>query len=60
VTDPILYGDAGKLGQVLTNLISNAIDAHKVAGRGEGEIRVDVRDAGDVLEIVECASDLDG
>jgi two-component system, NtrC family, sensor kinase len=50
-TDPILYGDAGKLGQVLTNLISNAIDAHKLAGRRAGEIRVDVRDGGEVLKI---------
>jgi signal transduction histidine kinase len=49
--DPLLYGDGGKLGQVLTNLISNAIDAQKVAGRREGEIRVEMRDDGDVLEI---------
>jgi signal transduction histidine kinase len=37
---PALYGDAGKLGQVLTNLITNAIDAYRDAGAEGGEIGV--------------------
>ncbi len=52
--DPILYGDPGKLGQVLTNLISNAIDAHLEAKRG-GEISVGVSSDGEslVLEVAD-------
>jgi signal transduction histidine kinase len=48
---PILYGDPGKLGQVLTNLIVNAIDAYldkKITG---GEVVVDVAEANGRLEI---------
>jgi signal transduction histidine kinase len=37
---PALWGDAGKLGQVLTNLITNAIDAYRDAGADGGEIGV--------------------
>ncbi len=40
VSEPILYGDPGKLGQVLTNLINNAIDAQTDAGKSEGEIGI--------------------
>jgi signal transduction histidine kinase len=38
-----LYGDAGKLAQALTNLLTNAIDAYDGCGTGEGAIRVRVR-----------------
>jgi signal transduction histidine kinase len=37
---PALFGDAGKLGQVLTNLVTNAIDAYRDAGAEGGEIAV--------------------
>ena len=48
---PILYGDPSKLGQVLTNLTVNAIDAYKDAGKDGGEIRINVGEVGDILEI---------
>jgi C4-dicarboxylate-specific signal transduction histidine kinase len=52
-TDPVVHGDPSKLGQVLTNLIINAIDAYKdLAG---GEIHVEVAEAGSQLEI--CVRD---
>ncbi|MBM4256366.1 MAG: GHKL domain-containing protein [Deltaproteobacteria bacterium] len=50
-TEPTMYGDPGKLGQVLANLINNAIDAYKDAGKSEGEIRVVVSEEGSNLEI---------
>jgi signal transduction histidine kinase len=34
----MLYGDPGKLGQVLTNLITNAIDAYEERGIANGRI----------------------
>jgi signal transduction histidine kinase len=46
---PLLHGDPGKLGQVLTNLIINAIDAYK--GTDGGEVRVDVLESAASLEI---------
>lgn len=49
VGQPLLYGDPGKLGQVLTNLIVNAIDAYKE--RDGGEVCVDVLESGANLEI---------
>jgi signal transduction histidine kinase len=46
---PLLHGDPGKLGQVMTNLIINAIDAYK--GTEGGEVRVEVVESEDFLEI---------
>ncbi len=37
-----LYGDPGKLGQVLTNLITNAIDAYEDHGSADGRIHIAV------------------
>jgi signal transduction histidine kinase len=48
---PILHGDPGKLGQVLTNLIVNAIDAYQDAGKAGGEIRIEVQEDGSFLDI---------
>jgi len=50
-SEPILHGDPGKLGQVLTNLSVNAIDAYKEAGKDSGEIRLEIDEDGDILEI---------
>ncbi len=47
----MLYGDPGKLGQVLTNLITNAIDAYEDHGNADGRIHVEVRAAGNEVEI---------
>src|SRR6266851_2728070 len=49
--NPRLHGDPGKLGQVLTNLLSNAIDANREAARPNAEIRVTVQADGDTLVI---------
>jgi len=50
-SDPTLHGDPSKLGQVLTNLIINATDAHKDAGKEEGEIHLEINEDRDILEI---------
>jgi signal transduction histidine kinase len=42
--NPVLFGDPGKLGQVLTNLLSNAIDANREAARPNAEVRISVRE----------------
>lgn len=47
--EPILHGDPSKLGQVLANLIVNAIDSYK--GTNGGEVRVEVTKKQDCLEI---------
>ena len=49
--NPQLHGDPGKLGQVLTNLLSNAIDANREAARPNAEIRIVVQEDGDTLVI---------
>src|SRR6185369_5849640 len=38
----MLYGDPGRLGQVLTNLITNAIDAYEDHGSADGRIHIEV------------------
>ena len=47
----MLYGDPGRLGQVLTNLLTNAIDAYEGKGTDAGTIRVAVTRATNHLEI---------
>jgi len=49
--DVTLYGDPGKLGQVLTNLITNAIDAYEDPVVGEGVIAIEVVPADGCVEI---------
>jgi signal transduction histidine kinase len=49
--NPMLYGDPSKFGQVMTNLIGNAIDAYDDTGNAEGEIRVSVTDEDETLSI---------
>ncbi|HEY2389296.1 MAG TPA: ATP-binding protein [Candidatus Binatia bacterium] len=41
----ILQGDPGKLGQVVTNLITNAIDAYEDHGREDGRIAIRVEES---------------
>jgi signal transduction histidine kinase len=48
---PIVYGDPGKLGQVLTNLVANAIDAYKGTGKNGGDIHIKVTEPDDTIEI---------
>lgn len=48
----MLCGDAGKLGQVFANLITNAIDAYKETEAGRGDIRIAVKDAGECLQVL--------
>ena len=47
-----LHGDAGKLGQVFTNLITNAVDAYKETEAGRGDIQIAVRDADEYLQVL--------
>ena len=47
----MLHGDPGKLGQVFTNLITNAIDAYKETETGRGDIQIVLQDASDSVQI---------
>jgi signal transduction histidine kinase len=49
VAEPVLHGDPSKFGQVLTNMIVNAIDAYK--GTAGGEILVEVAEEEGYMEI---------
>jgi signal transduction histidine kinase len=51
IEDPTLHGDPSKLGQVLTNLVGNALDAYKDANRRGRDIMITVHDEGEDLEI---------
>ena len=51
VAIPIVYGDPGKFGQVLTNLVANAIDAYRTAGKYGGDIHIEVTASDNTLEI---------
>lgn len=51
VEEPMLHGDPSKLGQVLTNLLSNAMDAYKDTGKEDRTIVVEINKEGDELEI---------
>jgi C4-dicarboxylate-specific signal transduction histidine kinase len=47
---PALFGDAGRLGQVIANLVTNAVDAYRDGGQGGGEVRLSAAlEAGDVV-----------
>ena len=49
--DPFVYGDPSKMGQVLTNLIANAIDAYKGANEPKNTIDVTIAEDGNFLQI---------
>lgn len=49
--DPFVYGDPSKMGQVLTNLIANAIDAYKGVSEPRKTIAVTVTEDGNFLHI---------
>jgi signal transduction histidine kinase len=38
---PPIYGDASRLAQVVTNLVTNAVDAYRDTDAGRGEIRIE-------------------
>ena len=42
--NPVLFGDPGKLSQVLTNLLSNAIDANLEAARPDPQVQISVQE----------------
>lgn len=45
----LVAGDPGALGQILANLVGNAIDAYEDAAPGERRIRMEVRNEADVI-----------
>ncbi len=49
--DLTLFGDPGKLGQVLTNLLTNAVDAYEGCGTKEGAIRLRVHESAEAVTI---------
>lgn len=51
VAAPTLRGDPSKFGQVLTNLIGNAMDAYKDTGKDGGEINITITEDAEVLEL---------
>jgi signal transduction histidine kinase len=51
VAAPILRGDPSKFGQVLTNLIGNAMDAYKDTGKNGGEIHLTVAENDEDVEL---------
>jgi len=56
-TPAVVYADAGRLGQVIVNLVVNAIDA--IHGDGEIVIRVAVRGQTVVLEVRDTGAGID-
>jgi signal transduction histidine kinase len=48
---PALFGDPARLGQVIANLLTNAVDAYRDAGRGGGEVRIHAGPGPDGVEI---------
>ncbi len=51
-TAPVLYGDASKLGQILTNLVTNAIDANGEAQCSGAPVEIIVGDDSEAATIV--------
>ena len=50
-TAPVLRGDPSKFGQVLTNLLGNAMDAYKDTGKSGGDIHVAVVEDAEGVEL---------
>lgn len=48
---PMIFGDPGKLGQILTNLVSNAIDANRDAARPDAQVHIRIREDADWVTI---------
>jgi signal transduction histidine kinase len=48
---PGLFGDPSRLGQVIANLLTNAVDAYRDSGAGGGEVRIKAGPAPDGVVI---------